>query len=105
MQSTFDTINPREIVEAYDSALKAGEAKGAILAMLFSKFGPRTIDVMADGCKLLALVWESAWKEGGGDQKIADLSACDHGALSSLYIKKPTLQSFLLTEIKPHLKG
>jgi len=105
MQATFDKIKPREIVDAYDNALNADMAKGDILSMLWKTFGPRTIDVMADGCKLLALLWQSAWIEGSGDRNITDLTACNHPKLSGLYVKKSTLPSYLLTEIKDHLKS
>ena len=103
MQATFAAINPREICKVYDKALTDGSS--GILNILWQKFGPRTIDVMADGCRLLALLWESAWVEGNGDQKINDLSLCDWHDLKKMYLKKTTLPSFLLTEIKPHLKG
>src|SRR5262249_26354771 len=66
MTDTFNTINPRDICDAYDSALQDDTPKGQILTMLWKKFGRNTVKVMADGCRTLALLWESAWKEGGG---------------------------------------
>ena len=60
---------------------------------------------MADGCRTLALLWESAWKEGKGDQKIKDLTASDPGDLSSLYVKTNFLKSYLLTDIGKHLQS
>ena len=104
MQATFDRIAPSDITNAYDAALTAGTAKADILAMLFKKFGPATIEVMAGGCNLLALLWESAWKEGSGDTNITDLTTIPNPKLITLYDKTATFQSFLLTGIKPHLK-
>jgi hypothetical protein len=104
MQSTFETIAPRDIVDAYDDGLRSELSKGDLLSMLWEKFGDKTVDVMAEGSKLLALLWESAWKEGSSDKAFADLSACDQGDLSEYYDKKTNLTSYRLTEIKPHLK-
>lgn len=104
MQNTFNTIKPRDIVDAYDEALRNSAAKGDLLTMLWDKFGAATITVMAEGSKLLARLWESAWKEGKGDTNITDLTACTHPQLSNLYIKKTTLPSFRLPDIKAQLK-
>ena len=104
MQSTFDAIAPRDIVDAYDDGLRSEMSKGDLLSMLWDKFGDKTVEVMAEGSKLLALLWESAWEEGNGDKTITNLSACDQGDLSEYYVKKTNLTSYRLTQIKAHLK-
>jgi hypothetical protein len=104
MRSTFDTINPREIVDAYDDGLKSETTKSDLLSILWTKFGPRTIEVMADGAKLLALLWESAWREGNGDKAFSEIVACDPHDLVSFYVSKKNLASYRLTEIDPHLR-
>jgi len=104
MRSTFDSIAPRDIVDAYDDGLRNELSKGDLLSMLWEKFGDKTVEVMAEGSKLLALLWESAWKEGKGDKAFSDLGVCDQGDLSDYYNKKTNLTSYRLTQIKPHLK-
>jgi hypothetical protein len=104
MRSTFDTINPREIVDAYDDGLRSETTKSDLLSILWTKFGPRTIEVMADGAKLLALLWESAWREGNGDKAFSKIVACDPHDLVSFYVSKKNLTSYRLTEIDPHLR-
>jgi hypothetical protein len=104
MRSTFNTVQPKDICSAYDDALKSEMAKADILAMLWKKFGNRTVNVMEGGCKLLALLWASAWEQGGGDKVFkADLKACAQGDLAALYNKKSTCSSYLLTQIGSHL--
>jgi hypothetical protein len=105
MQSTFDTIAPRGIVDACDDGLRNEMSKADLLSMLWEKFGDKTVEVMAEGSKLLALLWESAWKEGNGHRAFSELGACDPGDLSDYYDKKTHLASYKLTEIKPRLKG
>jgi hypothetical protein len=104
MQSTFDAINPKDIVDAYDDGLRSEMSKGDLLSMLWNKFGDKTVEVMAEGSKLLALLWESAWREGNGDRAFADVEACDQGDLTDYYDKKTNLTSYRLTQIKPHLR-
>jgi hypothetical protein len=104
MQSTFDEIHPRDIVNAYDEALRNHEAKAAILSMLWNTFGERTVLVMADGCKLLAHLWESAWENGHGDSQLHDIKAPSQDDLTALYNRRNFLTSYRLPEIDAHLK-
>jgi hypothetical protein len=103
-QSTFDEIHPRDIVDAYDDALKNDEAKADILSMLWDKFGEKTVLVMADGCKLLACLWESAWEQGRGDSRLKDIKESTQDDLIELYDRKNFLTSYTLPQIDVHLK-
>ncbi|MEP6960665.1 MAG: hypothetical protein ABI995_01205 [Acidobacteriota bacterium] len=105
MKQTFTTIHPKEICDAFDAALLDGSAKSDILAMLFTKFGKRTVKVMSFGCMHLALLWESAWAEGHGDTTIGNVDASLPDDLTTLYNKHDFLESFLLTQIGAHLAG
>lgn len=105
MQATFNTIPPRSIVDTYDGALRSGLAKADILALLWKEFGVDTVRVMSYGCRLLALLWESAWAEGDGDTTITTLSASRPQDLAALYDRKDFLPSYLLTEIGAALGG
>lgn len=104
MQSTFDEIPPRDLVDAYDEALRNNEAKADILSMLWETFGEKTVIVMADGCKLLACLWESAWEQGNGDRQLTNIEPSLQGDLVALYDRKDFLTSYRLPEINAHLK-
>jgi hypothetical protein len=104
MQSTFDEIHPRDIVDAYDEALRNNEAKADILSMLWETFGTKTVLVMAGGCKLLACLWESAWEQGHGDSQLKDIEASAQDDLVALYDRRNFLTSYTLPEIDAHLK-
>lgn len=107
MQSTFDTIKPKRLTKFYNDLLEANVPSGEILDRLWQKFGKDTVGVMAGGCRLLALLWESAWAEGGGEQKLKGkkLEEVSREGLINCYKPRTFLQSFLLTEIGSHLKG
>jgi hypothetical protein len=103
MQKTFDTINPKDIVDAF-LAVKDQEPR-AISDELWSKFGDDTIAVIADGSRYLAHLWNSAWEQGDGDHTIKDHDAIDTQALIDLYSDRTFLPSHTLDEIGPLLDG
>jgi hypothetical protein len=103
MQKTFATIQPRAIVDAYLD-LKGKHPKD-IAAGLWDKFGTDTIDVMAEGCRCLAMLWDSAWKEGGGDATIKKLGALDEASLAQIYQDRTFMPSKTLDQIEPILEG
>lgn len=103
MQKTFAAISPREIIDTYVPL--ESEKPAARAAVMWTKLGARTMDVMSDGCLCLAQLWDSAWKDGGGDTKIAHLGAVDEGALETLYRSTAFLTSYTLNTIGAVLTG
>lgn len=67
MRTVFKRIPPRRIVQLYIDS----DAKPKQLAEdMWDEFGDGTLKCMQDGVHLLAILWQSAWVVGGGDQKI-----------------------------------
>jgi len=67
MQTVFKRIPPKNIVQLFVSS----DAKPKQLAEdMFNEFGSGTITCMKDGAHLLAVLWQSAWIAGKGDQTI-----------------------------------
>jgi hypothetical protein len=67
MRTVFERVPPRKIVQFYINS----DAKPKQLAEdLWEEFGDGTIECMQDGVHLLAVLWQSAWVEGNGDQTI-----------------------------------
>lgn len=63
MKRTIEAIAPRDILDAYDSHPGVGRTK-----FLWESFGQKTIERLADGARTLAVIWRSAWDEGGGEE-------------------------------------
>ncbi len=80
MNRTFRNVTPPQIIKAFNDE-----------ADLWTKFGARTVDLMAAGTLALAMLWESAWKQGHGNTKIAsaDLGPADQKELAKLYLHDP----------------
>jgi hypothetical protein len=68
MREVFQRIPPRKIVQFYiDSDTKPKQ----LAEDMWEEFGEGTIECMRDGVHLLAVLWQSAWVLGNGDQTIA----------------------------------
>lgn len=95
MDRTFRDLTPPEIIKAFNDGTD-----------LWASFGDKTVDVMARGALTLAMIWESAWKQGHGNSKIsgADLGAVDPAKLSNLYLKTEFVPSKTLDQIGDLLK-
>jgi hypothetical protein len=103
MRRAQHRIKPLDVVEAYAELVnnsRANEAK----TVLWEKFGRDTIAVMADGYRTLAMLWESAWVEGGG-QNIpqAELRVQSPSRLKAMYERQSFAPSVILDEIDQFL--
>jgi hypothetical protein len=103
MQQTFSAIAPKDIIAEF---VEVQDQKPAARAdALWGALGEDTIKVMADGAICLAQLWDSAWKEGAGDNTIHHLGVIDESALETLYENPQFLPSKTLDQIGPILKG
>lgn len=103
MQETFKTIKPADIVKAY-VPIKKLKPKD-VADKLWTDFGADTVNVMADGAATLAMLWDSAWKEGSGSAGMVPKNAISPSAFKTLYIQPKFLESFTLAQIGPVLTG
>lgn len=98
MSRSAQTIPPKKLVDAY---IKAGDAKtAAVRDKLWEKFGGKTAEVMADGARVLARIWEGAWAEGNGDNiPDSDLGPIDPDILRGHYENEKFVESLDLDHI------
>jgi len=94
MKKCVNTLPSLDIVDAFNEV--PGHNR---LENMFNKLSSRTIHCVADGSLYLAMLWESAWKEGNGDSiPINKLIQCDLSSLKNLYENKSFLEAFRLTD-------
>jgi hypothetical protein len=103
MQQTFKAIQPAQIVRAYVPIKKLKPRD--VADHLWEQFGTATVNVMADGARTLAVLWDSAWKEGGGTAAMAGKGKISQRSLKSLYTQPKFLESFTLAQIHTVLRG
>ena len=84
-------------------AVKTKKTKTAS-TVLWKQFKNQTIENVADGCRTLAMLWESAWVNGGGEH-IADtkLKAIGRKTLQGIYEDQKFLPSRPLGQIDEFL--
>jgi len=103
MRRAQNWIKPMDVVEAYAKLVndsRANEAK----TVLWEKFGQETIEVMADGYRTLAMLWESAWVEGGGQHiPQPELRVQAPSRLKAIYKRQSFAPSVILDEIDQFL--
>lgn len=97
MQRTFDRVPPRRLVNAY--AALAGRKPKEAAEELWKRFGTATVEVLADGVRTLALLWDSAWKEGQGDTRAKKLAAIPEKDLAAIYRNPGFLRAYYLKDV------
>ena len=92
MNRTFRRISPEHLCDVW---VQTGGHSDAMWAAL----GPRTIDVIADGCRTLAMLWSSAWAEAHAAAPPA--TARERTKLRDLYLDHDFAPSRYLIELAP----
>ncbi len=99
MCSTIKKLPPEKVVDRFDEVQGRGQAKA-----LWNKIGTKVGEVMSDSCRCLALLWDSAWSEGGGDKLDLDSRTLEipQDYLKDLYLNKSFLPDHSLRELAEH---
>jgi hypothetical protein len=100
MRNTFKRLPPRDMLNVY-----LGRKNRENVAKLFwGPFGKATIRVMQDGAHLLAVLWESAWIAGGGEDKSRNTKALKPETAMTICALANFLPSLSIAEIGHVLK-
>lgn len=105
MRRSRALIKPIDLVNTYGGLVSKGEEWKAT-GVLWKKFGSKSLEVIADGYRTLAMLWDSAWKEGGGDQTIkqSELVKRSEGEIRKIYeAREKFVPSVPLDKIDPYL--
>ena len=102
MRNTFGLIPPRDIVDAY-VALEHGGKAGA--AQMWRRFGANTVTAMQGGAHLIAVLWESAWRAGKGEERVGKVRALEESEAMAIVGDPDFLPSMTIGAIGAKLKG
>lgn len=98
MERAAATLPPMHILDAFEQAGASSQQK--VLAAMYTTLGTATATVLAEGARTLAMLWESAWKEGGGDAVASgELQARDPAKIRSIYTDPGFIPSVTLDKI------
>ncbi|PYM94769.1 MAG: S1/P1 Nuclease [Candidatus Rokuibacteriota bacterium] len=102
MERSAVRLPPSVLINEYIGL--GGGKSAAALDGLWTKFGPATIETMADGANVLAMLWDSAWAAGNGSAIVqSSLKIITKPALKALYTKADFVESLDLDAIGPSL--
>jgi hypothetical protein len=102
MERSAVRLPPTVLINEYIGL--GGGKSAAVLDGLWAKFGTKTIETMADGANVLAMLWDSAWAAGNGNAVAPSaLKTITKPALKALYIKADFVESLDLDSIGPKL--
>ena len=103
MDRTAGRIPPTDLVDAFVAA--GGKPTVAVQDALWEQFGDATMAVMADGARVLAAIWDGAWKAGNGDViSAAALTRIPAKSLVARYRRRDFVPSLDLDAIGTVLK-
>src|SRR5262249_26678645 len=101
MRDTFQHLPPPKIVQAY---IQSTGSHAERANTLWKAFGKQTIGAMKDGTHVLAVLWESAWAEGGGEDHPELTHALSESDAMDICGDASFLESFPIEAIGTHLK-
>jgi hypothetical protein len=99
MRSSRSKLGPMKLVEAY-GALVIAKTQNQAPSALWQKFGKQTIARMTEGCRVLAMLWDSAWVEGHG---AGTAEAIKPSRLKQIYDSQSFVPSVALGQIDQYL--
>jgi hypothetical protein len=101
MRNTFDLIPPPDLVQTYIDVGKGGKAATDAMWKAFSK---QTISVMQDGAHLVAVIWESAWEAGQGEENVSSTAPLSEDAAMEIVSEADFVPSVTVDKIGKLLK-
>ncbi len=103
MDKVASALPPMTILDSYENA--GAGTRQSTLETMWDDLGEDTAKVMALGARYLAMLWESAWVQGGGDAiSPSKLGELDSDAVRDRYIKLTFVPSLTLDKIGAELK-
>jgi hypothetical protein len=94
MRDVAQILPPRDIIDAYEQSFVDGTAH---TTALWAATGPQTGQVMALGIRTLAMLWDAAWRAGGGHTNAGQQPQAD---LRGLYEDTNFLRSVAVNGIE-----
>lgn len=96
MASVADIIDPKSICDRFEEL--GGKPTVPVIRGLWEDYGSDTVDVMVLGARTLAMIYDGAWRAGGG-LPAAALAEVPRAQLRALYVDRDFVPSLSLDKI------
>jgi len=98
MRDVAKILPPRHLIDVYEASFKPGSPSHT--QVLWDAVGKQTGKVMALGARALAMIWDAAWKAGGGN---VNPGRIDSGVLRGFYENPNFLRSVTVDDIEQEI--
>jgi hypothetical protein len=98
MRDVAKILPPRHLIDVFEASFKPGSPPHT--QALWDAVGKQTGKVMALGARALAMIWDAAWKAGGGN---VNPGRVDRGVLRGLYENTNFLRSVTVNDIEQEI--
>ena len=98
MRDVATILPPRHLIDVFEASFKPGSSPHA--QALWNAVGKQTGKVMALGVRALAMIWDAAWKAGGGN---VNPGRVDRGVLRGLYENPNFIRSVTVDDIEQEI--
>jgi hypothetical protein len=104
MDKVANILSPSELADIFENNGGFENSKNAFMQVFWEATKTQTGQVMALGARYLAMIWDSAWEQGGGDtNRQSELGLRNRDNLKSFYEDPKFVQSYTIDEIGPIL--
>jgi hypothetical protein len=102
MADVAEILPPQRILDSFEKHLVNGKPVAATEKGLWADLNDETVDVLIRGARTLAMIWDAAWKKGGGKATLLK-TAPTREDVKARYITADFLPSRVLDEISEFL--
>jgi hypothetical protein len=102
MADVAEILPPQRILDSFEKHLVNGKPVAGTEKGLWADLNDETVDVLIRGARTLAMIWDAAWKKGGGKATLLK-TAPTREDVKARYITADFLPSRVLDEISEFL--
>lgn len=99
MDDVASILPPATIMDAFEANLSEGRVRVSTLDAMWQELGKATAQVMIAGAASLAMLWDAAWRKGGGGVGLLGGGAPNEADLRARYIDTTFLPSSVLDDV------
>jgi hypothetical protein len=103
MDEVAAILSPTTLLDSFEANLSDGRNLQSTRDAMWRQLGDATAEVMIHGAATLAMIWDAAWRKGGGSAALLAGGAPRDEDLRARYVDNAFLQSCTLNVIGPFL--
>ena len=103
MTDAATILPPMTLLDSFETNLVDGRNLPSTRDAMWQQLGDATAQVMIHGAATLAMIWDAAWRKGGGTAALLAGAAPSAAEIRARYLDNNFLQSCTLDDVEQHL--